>query len=436
MRTVTVALTVFFVLASPALAQSSSSAVVPSVRGGSIDDPRLVSDPAAHLLLRNALREAVPPGSHAMPHGPSRSAQRRGSAEGALLIRTLYQYWTSEQWEDGYRGLYTYNDDGTRAQLLEQRWNGTAWVNEYRIDYSYVDGNLSEEVSQYRQRGTWVNYTRLTYSYAEGHLMEWLEQFWSLTAWADYRRIQLTYGGGANYTEALVQDRDGSAWQDTTRYFFTYNAAGRFVEIREETWTGSDWANSYLDVYSYDEANRLAEVLTQGWDETGWLNDYRKVYTYTDGDLTEALAQDWDGTAWANTSRRTYTNDAEGNPVEEVEQFFEDATWVNDTRNLHEYESATAGEPGSSAPSTLLLSVYPNPTLGEATLVFALDQAGSVELAVYDLMGRRVAIQPSQGLGVGAHELRWDFGGLPAGTYLLQIRSEDTAVTRRLVVVK
>ncbi len=63
----------------------------------------------------------------------------------------------------------------------------------------------------------------------------------------------------------------------------------------------------------------------------------------------------------------------------------------------------------------------PNPFAGTTTLRFALEEDAEVRLAVYDVLGREVAVLLDGAAEAGAHEAVFDAAGLPAGTYLWRL---------------
>ncbi len=87
---------------------------------------------------------------------------------------------------------------------------------------------------------------------------------------------------------------------------------------------------------------------------------------------------------------------------------------------------ASEGGPGA-APELRLLGAAPNPFAGATTLRYALPEAGTVTVDVYDVLGRRVR---SLDLGTqpeGATSLRLDAAGLAAGTYLYQVHLDGAS---------
>src|SRR5690606_1838029 len=92
-----------------------------------------------------------------------------------------------------------------------------------------------------------------------------------------------------------------------------------------------------------------------------------------------------------------------------------------------------AAEPGAPAPAALALAApYPNPATGALTLAFTLPAPGPARLAVYDALGRTVAVVLDGALPAGAHAVGFDAGALPAGVYLVRLEAGGEALTRRL----
>ncbi|GAB5536712.1 MAG: hypothetical protein Rubg2KO_29610 [Rubricoccaceae bacterium] len=86
---------------------------------------------------------------------------------------------------------------------------------------------------------------------------------------------------------------------------------------------------------------------------------------------------------------------------------------------------------------TLALRVAPNPTQGSVGLAFELAAPGPVELAVVDLLGRRVAsVLDGTPHTAGVHEARLDASALASGVYVIRLRAGNEQVTQRLTVVR
>ena len=89
------------------------------------------------------------------------------------------------------------------------------------------------------------------------------------------------------------------------------------------------------------------------------------------------------------------------------------------------------------APAELALTgAYPNPTSGLSTVAFALPEAADVELAAYDVLGRRVAVLASGAAEAGTHEATFDASVLPAGLYVVRLRAGEQVLTQRVTVAR
>ncbi|GAB5521619.1 MAG: hypothetical protein RhofKO_38700 [Rhodothermales bacterium] len=79
---------------------------------------------------------------------------------------------------------------------------------------------------------------------------------------------------------------------------------------------------------------------------------------------------------------------------------------------------------------------YPNPFTQHTTIPYQLDQAGRVQLEVFDLLGRRVAELVDDVQAAGTYTVPFETNALPSGTYLYRLRTEDHTETRTMIVVK
>src|SRR5690606_5531872 len=86
------------------------------------------------------------------------------------------------------------------------------------------------------------------------------------------------------------------------------------------------------------------------------------------------------------------------------------------------------------APAALALSApSPHPFREGARLTLAVPSAQAVRVAVYDALGREVAVLHDGPLEAGAHALALDGARLPAGVYVVRAEGAGGVVTRRVV---
>ena len=96
-------------------------------------------------------------------------------------------------------------------------------------------------------------------------------------------------------------------------------------------------------------------------------------------------------------------------------------------------EQVSSGE----VPSSFRLHEnYPNPFNPETTIRYDVPQASPVRLAVYDLLGREVAVLVDEQKTAGSHTVVFDARDLASGLYLYQLTSNEVRQTRKLVLLK
>ncbi len=84
---------------------------------------------------------------------------------------------------------------------------------------------------------------------------------------------------------------------------------------------------------------------------------------------------------------------------------------------------------------TAEFGAYPNPLRTETTIQYELTASAEVRLAVYDVLGRTVAVLTEGTMDAGRHAATFDARGLATGTYIYRLQVGDTVQTGRLTVV-
>ncbi len=92
--------------------------------------------------------------------------------------------------------------------------------------------------------------------------------------------------------------------------------------------------------------------------------------------------------------------------------------------------------PVRAAAPLVLDGAHPNPFNPTTTIRYALAEAAAVRLAVYDLLGREVALLADGLREAGSHTAVFDAAGLPGGVYLYRVRAGSFARTGRLTLMK
>jgi hypothetical protein len=79
------------------------------------------------------------------------------------------------------------------------------------------------------------------------------------------------------------------------------------------------------------------------------------------------------------------------------------------------------------------LNTYPNPFNSVNTITFSLKQAGHTRLAVFDMMGKQVALLINSNLTAGSHRIQFAAENLPAGVYTLKLVHGGATITRKVM---
>jgi len=105
--------------------------------------------------------------------------------------------------------------------------------------------------------------------------------------------------------------------------------------------------------------------------------------------------------------------------------------------------TALLGTPTDAAPPAPAVAaalaverVAPNPARGRAVVAYAVPVAGRAVVAVYDALGRRVAVLADGPVAAGRHEAELNTAGLSPGVYVVVVESGGARAARTLAVVR
>lgn len=99
--------------------------------------------------------------------------------------------------------------------------------------------------------------------------------------------------------------------------------------------------------------------------------------------------------------------------------------------------TATGVATPAAQPLTFALNQnFPNPFNPSTLIRYQLPGAGPVRLTVYDILGREVATLVDGTQQQGAHEARFDGGGLSSGVYLYRLQTAGFVQQRKMILQK
>ena len=79
---------------------------------------------------------------------------------------------------------------------------------------------------------------------------------------------------------------------------------------------------------------------------------------------------------------------------------------------------------------------HPNPFNAATTIVYTLTGESTVDLSIFDILGRRVVQLYGGRQAGGTHSAVWDASGMPSGTYFIELRSGATVRVSACTLIK
>lgn len=114
-----------------------------------------------------------------------------------------------------------------------------------------------------------------------------------------------------------------------------------------------------------------------------------------------------------------------------------DVAYTDSTATVMVTGVTVANEPEAALPTEpALRAPYPNPVAEQAAIPFDLPEPGRVRLAVYDVLGREVAVLVDAERTAGRYEAALDVGGLAAGLYLVRMTAGAFVQTQRVTLLR
>jgi hypothetical protein len=101
-----------------------------------------------------------------------------------------------------------------------------------------------------------------------------------------------------------------------------------------------------------------------------------------------------------------------------------------------EVDPPVSAEPGAEGGGVRLSAAWPNPAQGRVELTLSLPASGAVEVAVFDVLGRPVAVVAEGLLEAGEHTLSVDVSGWSSGVYVVRAMGQRFSESRRMTVVR
>ena len=96
------------------------------------------------------------------------------------------------------------------------------------------------------------------------------------------------------------------------------------------------------------------------------------------------------------------------------------------------------GKTDTETPQGFVLSQnYPNPFNPTTNITYSIEKQGAVSLVVYNLLGNEIArLVDNQIQTAGSHIISFDASSLSSGVYFYKLQTNNTSVTKKMLLMK
>jgi len=288
-----------------------------------------------------------------------------------------------------------------------------------------------------------------------------LNERWSGSKWYNFRRDTYTYDSNGNMILYLTEYPGDAPWENYSQSTYTYDSNNNMILELRIMWYG-EWQNDSQTTYTYDSNGNLTLKLSEWWgEEAQWKNDERKTYSYdTNDNMTLELSEWWGSEQWNNSLRITYTYDPNGNITLVLNKKWYESQWILSENYFSFYDSfgkyfgfsgseiklfystlTDISEDNLNITNYTLLQNYPNPFNPSTKIKYSIPSVetyghASVQLVVYDILGREVAELVNEQQKPGYYEVQFDASKLTSGVYFYKLQAGSFLQTKKMILLR
>jgi hypothetical protein len=117
--------------------------------------------------------------------------------------------------------------------------------------------------------------------------------------------------------------------------------------------------------------------------------------------------------------------------------YSDSSAWSKPESLIISQNSLSKRETNGQIPNEYFLSQsYPNPFNPSATICYGLPDNARVTITIYDILGRTIQTLVSENQAAGYHQITWNAGNMPSGTYLYKIQAGDYSASKKMQLLK
>ncbi|MBC5992436.1 S8/S53 family peptidase [Pontibacter cellulosilyticus] len=112
------------------------------------------------------------------------------------------------------------------------------------------------------------------------------------------------------------------------------------------------------------------------------------------------------------------------------------AQWNAATQPIASSSTSAAIAAGELSTATEQVYSYPNPFTGVTTISYVVPQDGEVQVAIYDVLGKKLQTLVAESMKAGSYTTKFDGSNLPGGTYIYRVQAGSKVYSNRMILTK
>lgn len=347
----------------------------------------------------------------------------------------------------------TYNN-AEFQESITQKWENGAWENDEKVTMVFKNGKPDtvtvESWSTFGGNSSWRRSERFYYTWSGDNFATKTRQRYSFggggspPGWRNSRMWTASYGT-QGMTSIVEAKWDNGMWEDTSKKTITYDAVlNNISQILYQVWGTFAWESKSKDDYTlYNPSGLVSQIITSLFDGTNW-NEYKKlVYHYVDpNDATSAP----DSIIHSEINlppnyANVYKHIIKSDPVDK--KMLQDSvmSWNGIDKWVYEsFDTSNNWYWGWNVNVETVkdnnqdnITVYPSPASNQITInLEGIRNESDFHFTIIDIQGRTVKSWSE----TAVDKTTISINDLPAGSYMLHVRSDNRFEVERFVVSK
>lgn len=368
--------------------------------------------------------------------------------------------------------------DNDIAEVKEQWRSGESWYDQYRSVYRYsenretifVDYYLTDNMGGWNTQGLFtieltsegrpISYStdygpeiksKITFYYSAAGILDSLIENYEehfdyegeLYDYVSIYRVNFIHHNsdsiGLREEFTIIDDEGEDSY--TTNGHLVHKQGNMEVVYQSENFTDryvtystnfKEYFDHFLDPFYFKE-----EYNDENYGE-GWIPYSRTTLSESDEKivaLTYELYDQDDTMEWYVDSKDTFQYD--GDTITQVDEFgYFDGVEYHDYRTLYSYGGIVPIEEVDTDLTFTLSQNYPNPFNPSTVISYQVPFGGKVQLKVFDILGREMAILVDGTFHAGSYKVQFDASGFSNGVYIYQLQTEYFTKTKTMTLIK